>query len=178
MKYKKYDHVQIKDLSMYSSVRHFPNNIDAIVLYSCREQYQDDDEYCLWVNGRGVHSWYSSDTFDLLEHDRKDLLDKWKDELAKAIARESDLDYIFSHGKEIAQGEGYNGVVAEALYKCLTSGTMWGSRGEGISFYMNAVAVHNLAKPFLEAGDKDGWLKFCNVRCCKAKDADPGRVEG
>lgn len=168
MKYKKYDHVQIKDLSKCKSVSHFPNNVDAIVLYSNREKYRpdddcEDDEYCLWVNGAGETAWYSPCTFDLLEHDRKDLLEKWKDEHAKAIARESDLDYIFSHGKEIAQGKGYNGVVATALYKCLSSGSMWGPRGEGISFYMNAVAVHNLAKPFLEAGDKDEWLRLCKV---------------
>ena len=40
-------------------------------------------------------------------------------------------------------------------------GGLWGSRGEGIVWFYNALRTILIAIPFLEKGDKDGWLKLC-----------------
>lgn len=161
--FRKYDHVRIKDLSG-GPRDHFPHSTDAIVLYSYAEKFggEDDRSMCLFVNGRGEVSWYEPCDLELIGHDRKDMLDGWKKEMDEANARESDLDWIFEHGKEIAKGEGYTGTVAETLYHCLTDRDIWGTRGEGIVFYMNALAVHDYAKPFLENNDKKGWLEWAD----------------
>lgn len=164
MKYRAYDHVQIKEMPR----SHFPNNIDAIVLYSSSSQYGkevlDDDYYCLWVNGRGEVSWYYPNNLDLIEHDRKDLLDKWKADEDERISRESDLDWIFKNGKKFVKTGKIPGASAETLWHCVVdkSKSMWGSHGEGLTYFLNGLRIFQLAKPFLETGDKNGWIQFCN----------------
>jgi hypothetical protein len=159
--FKKYDHVRIKNLSG-GCMSHFPHSTDAIVMYTYADRYggNDRDNMCLFVNGHGETSWYKPCNIELIDNDRKDLLDKWKKDEEETVKRESDLDWIFKHGKEIAKGNGYTGTVAETLYRCITSISIWGPSGEGYVFYMNALRVHEVAKPFLEKGDKAGWLRF------------------
>ena len=79
-KYFKGDLVQIGD--MPSSMRHFPANCKAIVLYSYKEKYggsgQTADDYCLHVlkQGCGDTAWYHEEQLTLLDKDRFDLLPK------------------------------------------------------------------------------------------------------
>lgn len=166
MKYSKYDHVQIKKNPTNQS--DFPNNTDAIVLYSSSSKYGkevlDDDWYCLWVNGHGQVSWYLPENLTLIEHDRKDLLDKWEADNAERISRESDLDWIFKNGKTFVETMKIPGASAETLWHCMVdkSKSMWGSHGEGIDYYLNGLSVFRLAAPFLQTGDKTGWIRFCN----------------
>ena len=165
MKYNKYDHVQIKEMPN----SRFPNNTDAIVLYSDNSRYGtgevlDNDCYCLWVNGHGEVSWYYPESLTLIEHDRKDLLDKWKIDKAERISRESDLDWIFKNGKKFVETGKIPGLSAQALWHCIfdESKPIWGSHGEGIVYYLNGLRIFQVAKPFLETGDKAGWIQFCN----------------
>ena len=161
--FRKYDHVRIKDLSG-GPMDHFPHSTDAIVLNTYADEFggENDHSMCLFVNGHGEVSWYEPCNLELIEHDRKDILDGWKKEMDEADARESDLDWIFEHGKEIAEGKGYTGTIAKTLFRCLTDRSIWGTRGEGYVFYMNALAVHDYAKPFLENNDKKGWLEWAD----------------
>lgn len=159
--FKKYDLVRIKDLSGTSKY-HFPHSTEAIVLHTFKEQFggENDESMCLYVKDHGEVSWYVPCNLTLVEHGREDLLKEWRDKAAEIEKRESDLDWVFSHGDEIVSGKDLSGNVAVALFRCLSDGDMWGSRGEGIVYYENAVTAFHLAKPFLKAKDKEGWLAF------------------
>lgn len=159
--FKKYDLVRIKDLSD-TCQKYFPHSTEAIVMYTYKEKYggRDDESMSLYVKDHGEVSWYKPCNLTLVEHGREDLLKEWRDKAAEVEKRESDLDWIFSHGDEIASGKSLSGNVAYALFRCLSDKDMWGSRGEGIVYYENAVTTFCLAKPFLKAKDKEGWLAF------------------
>ena len=163
--FKKYDHVMIKDLSQCPGISHFPHSTDAIVLNTYADEFGgDDQDMCLFVKDHGEVCWYAPDTVDLIEHDRKDLLDEWKKEKAETEKRESNLDWIFEHGQEIVNGKEFSGNVAAALFQCLMPGrSMWGSNGEGFVYYINAMQTFEYAKPYLEKNDKAGWLLFATT---------------
>jgi hypothetical protein len=87
-----------------------------------------------------------------------DLLKVWKDEEEKERKMHSDLNWIFANGKEVLHSA--SGATIEALASCLGVKNLWGSHGEGFVYYKNAMNILSLAKPFLESGDKAGWVAF------------------
>jgi len=104
-------------------------------------------------------SWYEESQLTLIEHDRKDLLEKWEREAKEEADEKSDLDWIFSHGKEVLERP--HGASVQALANCFGLTNLWGSRGEGIVYYENMARTLSAAAPFLVAGDKAAWLSAC-----------------
>lgn len=159
-KFNKGDHVKVaEDLGQIMS--HFQSDCEAIVIGSYADQYGGDNttDYTIYIKGSGQVSWYREHQLDLIMAGRIDLLEQWEAEAKKETDMKSDLDWIFSHGKEVL--EGAHGATISALAECFGLTNLWGSRGEGITYYSNVMATLQMAKPYLEAGDKDGWLKHC-----------------
>jgi hypothetical protein len=142
---------------------HFMCDVDAVVdNYShnrCQAGNDLEHGYGLFIRGEGGHSWYNNSNMTLIKKNQGELLKQWKDELLTIKKEQSNLDWIFKNGKELLKSTpGYS---IEALGKCLNMTNLWGNHGEGITYYTNAMAIINLARPFLETGDKKGWLEFC-----------------
>lgn len=152
-----------KDLG--PSMSHFTADVDAIVLGSYNDLYSSEGSgrgYALWLKGVGKSSWYDEDQLTLLEHGREDLLQKWTAERTAADKLHGDLDWIFTHGDEVLKGA--HSASVEALAACFGERNLWGSQGEGVTYYMNALHTLALALPFLRANDKEGWLRWCEER--------------
>lgn len=148
-----------KDLG--PSMRHFTADCDAIVIGSYADQYggKDHDSYTLHLEGRGQSSWYYGSQLTMIERNRPDKLQEWED-AAKAVAtQKGSLDWIFSNGTHVLTYP--HGASIEALARCFGLNNLWGSCGEGFVYYENATGTLRLATPFLQAGDKAGWLAFC-----------------
>lgn len=148
-----------KDLGEWMA--HFDNDIDAIVLYTYKEQCGGSDEksYGLYLKGRGECSWYYEWQLELVEKNRQDLLAQWRAERDAENRQKSDLDWIFEHGPEVLERP--HGASVQALANGVGVTNLWGSHGEGLAYYENSARVLTLAQPFLKAKDKHGWLLFC-----------------
>lgn len=157
-----YDLVHI-NAEMPEAMSHFDKDKDAIITKyshnSCQVGNEWEHSYSLFIKGRGGVSWYHNFNLQLVEKNREDLLITWQEELKKENELHSDLEWIFNNGKRVL--EGCPGPTASALGKCVGIDNMWGSRGEGVTLYANTIAVLNMAKVYLEKGDKKGWLKYC-----------------
>lgn len=158
-KYKKGDLVHVaKDLGPCMS--HFTNDVDAVVIGSYKDQYggSDTKSYTLNLKGSGETSWYEEHQLTLIEHNRLDILKKWKEEEKAEEKQKSNLDWIFKNGKSVLKSA--HGATVSALAKCLGCSNLWGSHGEGFAYYQNAMAVLTMAEPFLKKSDKSGWIAF------------------
>lgn len=161
-----------KDLGPMMS--HFTGDCEAIVQYSYADKYggSNTDSYGLHLKGHGEVAWYHEWQLALIESGRGDLLKQWKDEEAADDAQKSDLDWIFAHGQEVIE-KGY-GASVEALAACFGLTNLWGSRGEGVVYYANAMATIRAATPFLAIGDKAAYLKTCEeYKARKAAQVSP-----
>jgi hypothetical protein len=172
-KFHKYDHVQIaKDLGRHMS--HFTSDCEAIVMGSYADQFggNNTNSYTIFIKEDGEHSWYEEWQLTLINKNQECLFKEWENKRQAGIVLKSDLDWIFKNGKEILE-KGCSGPSIHALAACLTSDSLWGSSGEGIMYYENSMIILSVAKPFLEKGDKEGWLKFCEInkkdKQCKYK---------
>lgn len=163
-KFNKGDLVRVQELD--ASMRHFPSNCDAIVIGSCEDAYgcdssDDDRSYSLFIRGQGEISWYEGQQLVLLESNKYELLQAWKDEMAVSAKQQSNLDWIFAHGKEVL--ESASGATVRALANNIGITNLWGGCGEGVTYYVNALQVLQLAKHFLQTSDKEGWLTFATA---------------
>lgn len=95
----------------------------------------------------------------MLERNCGDLLATWEAEKEAERKQKSDIDWIFEHGPEVIQGA--HGASLETLGKGVGITNLWGSHGEGLAYYENAMRIMHVATPFLENKDKAGWLAFC-----------------
>lgn len=148
-----------KDLG--PSMSHFEADCNAIVVGSYADQYGGDsdhsrDSYTIYIEDHGQVSWYYGSQLTLVEKNRSDLLEKWRDIVEQARLKHSDLDWVFANGAEVIRS-GYASSI-QALADCFGLTDLWGRNGEGIRFYANAMETLALARPFLLAGDKAGWL--------------------
>lgn len=162
MLFKKGDWVRVaKDLG--PSMSHFTADCEAIVVGSYADQYggRNRNSYTLHLKGQGQVSWYYGEQLTLIESGRIDKLAAWEEERAADIKQKSDLDWIFDHGPEVAAKP--PGASIQALASCFGLNNLWGSRGEGIDWYANAMGTMELAGPFLTAKDKAGWLALCQT---------------
>lgn len=160
-KFKKGDHIQVaKDLG--SMMSHFTSDCEAIVMYTYSEKYGggDIDSYCIHIKGQGEVSWYEEHQLELIEADRLDLLNEWETKAEDEAEMKSDLNWIFNNGSDVLKGT--HGATVATLAECFGLTNLWGSHGEGMTYYLNARKTMLMAKPFLEAGDKEGWLSQCN----------------
>jgi len=166
-KFNKYDLVRVaKDLG--KSMQHFTADCDAIIIGSYHDQFGDGytADYTIHIKGKSEHSWYHESQLTLVEPNRKDLLEQWVRDEKERAEKESDLNWIFENGKNILGSA--SGSSISALAKCFGLTNLWGNRGEGFVYYENAMMTLALAKPFLESGDKDGWLKYCETIATKS----------
>lgn len=146
-------------------MRHFPSGCRAIVIGSYRDQYgggpQNSKDYSLLLEGRGECSWYYEHQLTLIERDQSALLDRWRVERDAKNAQMADMDWIFANGAYVLSVS--PGASVGALGKHLGIDNMWGAHGEGMSLYANSLAVLSVAAPFLETGDKAGFLAFAQT---------------
>lgn len=148
-----------KDLG--ASMSHFTADCEAIVIGSYADQYGGDDheEYTLHIKGEGQCSWYYDGQLTLIEKGRLDKLKEWKALAETEHQEKGDLDWIFAHGEDVLKAP--HAASIQALANCFGLTNLWGSRGEGITYYGNARRTLKLATPYLEAGNKAGWLAQC-----------------
>ena len=159
-KYHKGDHVKvIKKLP--KSMSHFQSDCEAIIEGSYADQFggNDTNNYSIFIKDHGGVSWYQEEVLELIEKGRLDLLEKWQNDLKRDDEMKSNLDWIFRHGEGVLKEA--SGATVGALGKCLGINDLWGPRGEGFTYFNNAIGILNVAKEYLLAGDKQGWLDFC-----------------
>lgn len=159
-KFHKGDHVRVAD-DLGPSMSHFESGCEAIVIGSYADQYggQNHRSYTLHLKGQGEVSWYEEPQLTLLEADRLDLLAQWEAEEEAERRQKADIDWIFEHGPEVLRSA--HGASISTLARGVGITDLWGSNGEGISYYENAMRVLGLAAPFLETKDKAGWFALC-----------------
>lgn len=163
-KFHKGDWVRVvKDLG--SSMSHFESDCEAIVIGSYADQYSCFDtnnthDFTIFIKGSGQVSWYDESQLILIEPNRLDMLQQWEAEKAAEVKEKSDLDWIFSHGQDVIDNP--HGASIKSLASCFGLDNLWGSRGEGVIYYSNAMETMQLAIPFLKVNDKIGWLSFCD----------------
>lgn len=143
------------------SMRHFAADVDAIVIGSYADQFggSDHGSYTLHLKGSGRTSWYYGSQLTLIERNRMDKLEEWEEAEAAEAKEKGDLDWIFAHGEEVLKST--HGATIATLARTMGIDNLWGSRGEGFTYYTNAYVVMNLAAPFLLEGEKDKWLQVC-----------------
>ena len=95
----------------------------------------------------------------MIERCRGDLLNKWENDIEADRKQRSDLDWIFSHGREVIEQR--YGASVQSLANCFGLTDLWGSHGEGYTYYITSLQTIEWASPFLLSGDKDGWLAVC-----------------
>lgn len=151
-KFKMGDLVQVAD-DLGSMMSHFTSGCRAIVIEI------SGGEYGLFLEGSGVSYWYEEHQLTLIESKRKDLLKVWKKAEEDEDKLKGSLDWIFKNGDDVLKST--HGSTAATLAKGLGCNNLWGNSGEGYTYYQNSMAAMSIAKPFLEKGDKEGWLHFC-----------------
>lgn len=125
------------------------------------EDDRNNNEYSLYIKGRGSSAWYPGEALILIEHDRNDLRKKWKEKAELRRIEESSYDWIF--GKDSDPEKVLCSATAlGVLYTALTGqSSMWGSNGEGTTYYHNALRTQELAHSFVFNKDKEGFEQFC-----------------
>lgn len=169
--FKKGDHVKIAENyssgSMWEKGEWKPTLNDragkeGIVIASYSDQFGTPGTggaYTIYIKGQGEVSWFPSSVLTLIEVDRLDKLKEWENTAEAERKEKSELDWIFEHGKEVILHP--HGASIAALGECFGLTNIWGS-GEGFIYYENAMLILNFATPFLEKGDKTGWLARCD----------------
>ncbi|MDE2101666.1 MAG: hypothetical protein KGL39_30750, partial [Patescibacteria group bacterium] len=87
-----------------------------------------------------------------------DLLNEWEAAQEAEIRQKSDLDWIFANGSNVIAHP--HGASVQALANCFGLTNLWGSNGEGMTYYSNMIGTLQAASPFLIAGDKNGWIEL------------------
>lgn len=155
-KFHKGDHVRVaSDLGPHMS--HFQADCEAIVIGSYKDQYggSNSKSYTIHIKGRGKVSWYEEWQLELLEANRLDLLAQWEGAANAEAELKGDMDWIFANGDAVLNQP--HGATLAALGKALGIDDLWGSRGEGIDCYTNALSVLAFSEPYLRAGDRVGF---------------------
>ena len=161
-KFHEGDWVQVaKDLGL--SMRHFTGDCEAIVLGSYADQYGGSNHsiYSLHIKGPGRVSWYHEPQLTLIEIGRLDKLAEWEAKQEAERKQASNMDWIFANGADVLKSA--HGATVQTLAECFGLTNLWGSHGEGMTYYSNAMGTLKLAAPFLLAGDKEGWMAYAET---------------
>lgn len=155
-KFKRGDLVHIaKDLGPYMS--HFDNDCDAIILGSYRDQYGGEDNVDDWsvlfCDSGGECSWYHTNQLTFIKHVGDDGIKKVEFERSKKDATQQDIHWIVANWLQIR--ERVPGATMAKLMELVGITNPWGSRGEGVDYYANAMATHRLLDPALSTGNMD-----------------------
>lgn len=164
-KFDKYDHVRIaKDLGPHMS--HFTSNCEAIIIGSYADQFggTNTGSYTVYLKNQGEVSWYEEHQLTLIKANQIELYKTWKFNIDEEDRIKSDLNWIFENGPEVLAKP--HGASIQALANCFGLTNLWGSHGEGYVWHLNAMKTLEIATPFLETNDKEGWLKLCEkIKC-------------
>ena len=142
-------------------MEHFPGKGKrAIVLYSYADAYGSGkhSSLALYVEGTGEVAWYYDSQLTLIKEGQFELLAEWESTQRREIVQKSDLDWVFSNATEVLNHPHRASI--QALARCFGLSDMWGPNGEGITYIYNAHYTLELARPFLEHANKEGWLQF------------------
>ena len=170
-KFKKGDYIKID--SNYSSgfmcekgeIKPIPSGYagkEGIIIASYSDQFGkpgNGGDYTIHIKGQGEVSWFPEIALTLIESERIDKLEEWENTAEAERKEKSDIDWIFSHGKEVIEKPHVASIAT--LAECFGLTELWGNRGEGFVYYQNAMMTLALASPFLDGGDKSGWLARC-----------------
>lgn len=154
------DHVRLNS-KFGPSMSHFSGaGCDGIIIGSYKDQYggSNTGSYTVHIKGIGLASWYNDYDMKLIEKNRQDILVLWEEEEKKEDEMHSDFDWIFNG--EDSRAHELPGVSVQRLASEMGFGSLWGSYGEGITYYKNSMVIMAMCKPFLESGDKNGFIKF------------------
>lgn len=147
-----------------------PSDCEAVIARLFKELYKGEATSSLYmcITKEGETAWYEEKHLTLISHDRQDIRTQWEDNLKEHRKHMSDLDWIFSHGKEVINRSTYDVVSVLALAKCLNINEkdLLGG-GEAFAFLGNVTNIMITAVPYLLKGDKEGWLEFCRTRNSK-----------
>jgi hypothetical protein len=156
------DWVRVAD-DLGSMYEYFTSGCDAIIVASYADRFGGDNDgsYTIDIEKRGEVSWYREEHLTLIEHGRDDLRLKWEAARDEQAARDADLDWIFSHGEDVIRSA--RGATVAALGKILGIDNLWGSRGEGMTYYMNAISILGVAEPYLRSGDRAGFESLAGL---------------
>ena len=159
-KYQKGDLVQVNK-KLPSTMSHFTANVQAIVVGSYNDKFGggNTSDYTLYIEGQGETAWYHDTNFTLIEKDRLDLLAVWKKTAEELRVKQVNLDWIFDNGPELVR-DGIPGPSFSTLGLNLGITNLWGTNGEGITYFNNCNAIRAVVKPFMLTKDKEGWLKL------------------
>lgn len=161
-KFHKGDWVQVAN-DLGQSMSHFTAGCEAIVIGSFKDKYggSDTGSYTLHLKDGGRTSWYYENQLTLIEGGKLDKLKQWEDKADSEQKQKSNIDWIFSNGVDVIANP--HSASISALAKCFGVTNLWGSNGEGFVYYQNAMTTLAMAKPYIEAADKTGWLTHCET---------------
>ena len=151
------DLVQVaKDLG--PCMKHFTSDCRAIVLYSYASRYGGDnhDSLGLYLEGEGPCAWYNANQLTLISRNQGDLHEEWEHAAEVERTKKADIKWIFANWKKLKGS--IPSASIETLASHVGSGDLWGSRGEGMSFYLNSLKVIDYCKRWLDSGDLEGFL--------------------
>lgn len=135
----------------------------AIISGTYASQYGGNDHNSLrltFENGDRSSWWYPS-KLKLVERGQISLLIKWEQESIELEKIESDLDYIFQNIDLVLENK--SGASLQAVYSYVGGGSLWGTRGEGITYYENSYSVLMLLAIFNNTEltkTKESFLEF------------------
>ncbi len=151
------------DKALPGYMSHFTMDRDAIVIASYSDKFggsmRREPQYTIHIEGSGQVSWYQQSILTLIEHNCSHMLEVWEAAAKKLHDKESDLDWIFENGASVLDSA--SGSTTQALWDLTGLGSIWGSRGEGVTAYANARTILALAAPYLLKGDREGFEAKC-----------------
>lgn len=152
-KFKRGDVVRIaKDLG--PSMSHFQADKDAIVLGSYRELCGggNGNSYNVMFCDTGSEcAWYEEWQLEFLRHGGLEEIEKVIKAREEREKSETDLEWIVTNWLDIREKP--PGATMGELMRRVGISNPWGGRGEGITYYSNAMATFQLLDEVLSTGD-------------------------
>lgn len=159
-KFQRGDVVRIaKDLG--SSMAHFENDQDAIVMGSYADQYGGDnvDDWTVMLSRTGGEtSWYHTRQLALLWHGGESEIQRVKFERSKREATQKDINWIVANWLTIRETP--PAAIMARLMELIGITNPSGFHGEGLVYYSNMMATYNLLDPILSTGDIEQFNDF------------------
>ena len=156
-KYTRGDIIKLKPSSSWN--RSHPD-AEIMILQSYKEQFggTNTTSYTCLIRYHDEASWFREGEFELVEQSPH-LEAVWRKEIEEKRKIESSLEWVFDNA-EVLSKRGYSQTVLETLGKVIGINDLWGSRGEGLTYYTNAHIILEVATPYLEKGDINGYRKL------------------
>ena len=133
---------------------YFPSDQDAIVIGSYKDQYGGHcvNSYTIMLcKSGGEISWYDEPNLTFIKHVGEDGISEVVAAANKQREMESDLNWIVKNWPDIRSE--VPGNTMETLMRLIGITNPWGARGEGITYYENAMFTHAVLDKALLTGD-------------------------